>query len=93
MVGLKYLHIDLIFSLFDFFKAEVCLEGVFVNLFYLNIREVLLKYSLVFYAIFPQISQIHCSTNIVLDMTYLLLSGSHIFCNFGREYYEFNLRL
>ena len=63
MVGLKSLHIDLIFSLFVFFKAEVCLEGVFVNLFYLNIREVLLKYSLVFYAIFPQISQIHCSTN------------------------------
>ena len=47
-----------------------------------------------FYAIFSQITQIRkfiVVLTIVLDKKYLLLSGSHIFCNFGREY-DFNLR-
>ena len=47
-----------------------------------------------FYAIFSQITQIRkfiVVLTTVLDEKYLLLSGSHIFCNFGREH-EFNLR-
>ena len=46
-----------------------------------------------FYAIFSQITQIRKFIVVltkVLDKKYLLLSGSHIFCNFGREH-EFHV--
>ena len=66
------------------------LKGFFVNLFYLNIWEVLLKCRFVFYAIFSKLLKFITLLTIVLDKKYLLFSG--FFLNFGKEH-EFNLLL